>query len=326
MLLFIPSGIKAQDTIQIFLDANFNTSDSINARYKRTATVKYDRYCITTLTLDEQIIHYGEYISLDPWIEDGITKHYSEPNILYSEGKYSNGKLVGKWVYYNTLCPTDTVDYSNIRLLNKNCKTDKKASRSTKEDKQIIDSIKLYLSKNIHIPSRSISKASLFSIQIKSEIDSLGIIQCIELKDNEDDDFKLEMARLLSNYNHQLPLHNSHILNFEYIQDESKYVVVEEMPRFQNGSIDNFRKYILRNLKYPDCAVNKKQGGNVFVNFTVEKNGSVSSVNIVKGIDKCLDDEAIRVVKSSPKWTPGKHKDQLIRVQFTIPIVFINQN
>lgn len=108
-------------------------------------------------------------------------------------------------------------------------------------------------------------------------------------------------------------------------EDAEIFFIVEDMPGFGGEGQDGFRKYIMKNLKYPEIAAENGISGRVFVRFVVEPNGSVSNVNIVRGVDPALDAEAVRVVKSSPKWTPGKQRGKPVRVSFTFPINFVLQ-
>jgi periplasmic protein TonB len=117
------------------------------------------------------------------------------------------------------------------------------------------------------------------------------------------------------------------ILNFvsaeeEYLEEEEIFTIVEEMPTFAGGDISKFRDFISKNLKYPDYAAENGIQGRVFVGFVVERDGSVSNVKVIRGVDPLLDKEAVRVVKSSPKWTPGKQRGVPVRVTFTFPVVF----
>jgi len=108
-------------------------------------------------------------------------------------------------------------------------------------------------------------------------------------------------------------------------QDSSKknyFVVVEEMPKFNNGGIDQAREYIAKNIQYPAIAKNNGIEGKVFVSFVVESNGKVSNIKIVRSVDPSLEKEAIRVIESMPDWTPGKQRGKNIPVQLTLPIVF----
>ena len=109
------------------------------------------------------------------------------------------------------------------------------------------------------------------------------------------------------------------------ISDEPIFFIVEEMPDFREAGPDGFRKYIGENLKYPEEAAKNEISGRVFIQFVVEADGSVNNVKIVRGVDPLLDAEAMRVVKSSPIWTPGKQRGQNVRVSFTFPINFVLQ-
>jgi len=99
----------------------------------------------------------------------------------------------------------------------------------------------------------------------------------------------------------------------------------EVMPKFQGKGADEFRLFISKNLKYPKEA--RKQGieGRVFVSFVIDKNGDVKNVKIERGVHSSLDEEAIRVVKLSPKWEPGKNEGEFVNIQYTFPIVFIHE-
>lgn len=105
---------------------------------------------------------------------------------------------------------------------------------------------------------------------------------------------------------------------------DEPYINVQVMPKFGNGNLDDFRlKYILKNIQYPDEALKNNLTGWVYVEFVVERDGSVSNVNVIKGIDPLLDQEAIRVIKKSPKWTPGLQDNKPVRVKYVVPIQFL---
>jgi protein TonB len=107
--------------------------------------------------------------------------------------------------------------------------------------------------------------------------------------------------------------------------EDEVFFIVEDMPLFQGGPKDNFRAYIQQNLNYPPIAAENGISGRVFVQFAVNSKGEVVDVVVVRGVDPALDKEAVRVVKSSPKWTPGKQRGRPVKVQFTFPIVFVLQ-
>ena len=99
------------------------------------------------------------------------------------------------------------------------------------------------------------------------------------------------------------------------------YQTVEEMPKFPGGEAELFH-YISKNIHYPQEAKEKGIQGRVFIGFIVEKDGSISNVRNLRGVDSELDAEAIRVVESMPRWKPGMHRGEPVRVSYQIPIVF----
>ncbi len=103
--------------------------------------------------------------------------------------------------------------------------------------------------------------------------------------------------------------------------DDEFFMVVENMPEFPGGDL-GLMKYIQKNVRYPAIAKEYNITGKVYVSFIVDKQGKVTNVKVVRGVDKNLDAEAVRVVKSLPKYKPGKQRGKAVRVMFTIPINF----
>ncbi len=99
------------------------------------------------------------------------------------------------------------------------------------------------------------------------------------------------------------------------------FTVVEEMPQFPEGQ-EGMMNFLRDNTRYPVEAMKEGIQGRVICNFIIEKDGSVSEVQIVRGVDPNLDAEAVRVIESMPKWTPGKQKNEVVRTRFTMPIQF----
>ena len=99
------------------------------------------------------------------------------------------------------------------------------------------------------------------------------------------------------------------------------YQIVEEMPQYPGGE-NALMDYVSKNVVYPKEAQEKGISGRVFVSFIVEKDGSVSNVDVKRGIGGGCDDEAVRVIKAMPKWKPGKMKGEPVRVSYMMPIVF----
>jgi protein TonB len=109
----------------------------------------------------------------------------------------------------------------------------------------------------------------------------------------------------------------------EEVTDEEIFFVVEDMPGFQGRGQEGFREWIARNLIYPEAAAKKGIGGRVYVQFAINSKGEVVDAVIVKGVDPLLDQEALRVIMSSPKWEPGRQRGKPVKVQFTFPINFV---
>jgi protein TonB len=86
--------------------------------------------------------------------------------------------------------------------------------------------------------------------------------------------------------------------------------------------MEDFYKYVSKNIEYPKQARRMGIEGKVFVQFVVDKDGSLSDVKVIKGIGAGCDEEAIRVLKESPKWTPGKQRGRPVRVRMSLPIFF----
>lgn len=110
----------------------------------------------------------------------------------------------------------------------------------------------------------------------------------------------------------------------ETIDEQEIFTVVESMPEFPGGQ-QAMMEYIARNIRYPAMARESGIQGRVFVNFVVERDGSVTNVRVLRGIGGGCDEEAIRVVKAMPKWTPGRQRGQAVRVSFNLPVRFTLQ-
>ena len=105
-------------------------------------------------------------------------------------------------------------------------------------------------------------------------------------------------------------------------EEEVVFVVVESMPEFPGGQQALF-KYLSENVKYPVIAQENGIQGSVICQFVVNKDGSIVDVEVVRsGGDPSLDKEAIRVIKSMPKWKPGKQRGKAVRVKYTVPVNF----
>ncbi len=108
----------------------------------------------------------------------------------------------------------------------------------------------------------------------------------------------------------------------EEVDEEEVFFVVEDMPKFKGANLSSFRTFVHNNLDYPKIAKENGVSGRVFVQFDIDTIGKVVNVVVVRGVDPSLDKEAVRVVKSSPLWEPGKQRGKPVKVRFTFPIAF----
>ena len=98
-----------------------------------------------------------------------------------------------------------------------------------------------------------------------------------------------------------------------------------EKPGFNGGDVNEFSKWVAQNMRYPEEAIKKKLSGRVMVSFVVGSDGVIRNVKVLRGVDPILDEEAVRVVSSSPKWTPATKDGKPIAINFTFPVVFVNR-
>lgn len=108
----------------------------------------------------------------------------------------------------------------------------------------------------------------------------------------------------------------------KHVVEETKiFTVVEQMPMYPGGDAA-LMGYLHDNIKYPTVAAENGVQGRVVVGFVVERDGSITDVNILRGVDPSLDREAMRVVKSMPRWNPGKQNGSAVRVKYQVPVSF----
>ena len=109
----------------------------------------------------------------------------------------------------------------------------------------------------------------------------------------------------------------------EVVEEEAiPFQLVEEKPSFQGGDANQFSKWVNSRLVYPEIAKENGVQGRVTLQFTVEKDGTVTKVKVLRSVDPSLDKEAVRVVSMSPKWKPGKQRDRAVPVTYTFPVIF----
>lgn len=108
----------------------------------------------------------------------------------------------------------------------------------------------------------------------------------------------------------------------EVIEDDQPFIIVETMPSFQGGDLNTFRNWVQQNVKFPTIALENGIQGRVVLSFVIEKDGRLTNIQVLQTPDRSLSEEAIRVLNKSPKWSPGKQRNQVVRVKYTLPVDF----
>jgi len=107
------------------------------------------------------------------------------------------------------------------------------------------------------------------------------------------------------------------------VATDDPFFLVEVMPSFRGGDINKFREWVQRRTNYPQAAIESRIQGKVFLTFIIEPDGSVSNVTVVKGVAAIIDDEAVKAIQASPKWSPGLQRGQPVRVRYSMWLNFI---
>jgi protein TonB len=149
----------------------------------------------------------------------------------------------------------------------------------------------------------------------KNVIEELTVVE-----DDEELDDELDID---TEADEETMIQQTDIMIDEPVEEEEPeiFMVVEQMPEFPGGPAALF-KYISQITKYPPIAKENGIQGKVYVQFIVGKDGSINQVKILRGVDPSLDKEAMRVVKSMPKWAPGKQSGKPVFVRYQVPINF----
>ena len=108
----------------------------------------------------------------------------------------------------------------------------------------------------------------------------------------------------------------------EIIEDDQPFLTAETMPSFQGGD----RKWVQDNVRFPQIALENGISGRVVLSFVIEKDGRLTNIQVLMTPDRSLSEEAIRVLNKSPKWSPGKQRNQVVRIKYTLPVDFRMQN
>jgi protein TonB len=123
--------------------------------------------------------------------------------------------------------------------------------------------------------------------------------------DDFSEDFVVEVPTVVEEVVEDVPIYNA-----------------EEMPTFQGGDLNSFRTWVQGRLQYPRMAIENSIQGKVTLKFVIERDGSLTNIEEIQSPDRSLTEEAIRVLKQSPKWSPGKQRNRPVRVFYILPVEF----
>ena len=142
--------------------------------------------------------------------------------------------------------------------------------------------------------------------------------QVIEIVDDEEEVVETETVEMEVQENTEV---QAPVQREEEVVEEQIFTIVEDMPAYPGGELE-MRKYLGKSSKYPQMALDAGIQGTVFLTFEVDKDGKIKDVKVLRGIGGGCDEEAIRVVKAMPQWSPGKQRGKPVRVQFNLPVKF----
>ena len=152
-----------------------------------------------------------------------------------------------------------------------------------------------------------------------------AIPQFSEILTIVDDDVKTDDVIIFDDSDIEVPMYDYRevVVDDPVEEEEVPFVLVEQKPSFQGGDANDFSRWISQHLDYPEIAKANGVQGRVMVQFTVQKDGSVGNVKLLRGVDPSLDKEALRVVALSPKWEPGRQRDRSVNVTYQFPVNFV---
>jgi len=200
-----------------------------------------------------------------------------------------------------------------------------------------VNSFRNWVAKNLKYPEIAVKKGITGKVYVQYAVNSKGEVVDVKVIRSASPSLDEEAVRVVSSSPKWEPakqkgtkVKQQFTIPIAFVNDEQKsqqtgeqvFIVVEQQASFQGGSVDQFRDWVNKNLKYPDIAIKKGISGKVYVQYAVNSKGEVVDVKVVRGVATSLDEEAVRVISSSPKWEPAKQKGTKVKQQFTIPIAF----
>ncbi len=135
-------------------------------------------------------------------------------------------------------------------------------------------------------------------------------------------DTKIETDMSFAEFDEDTEIEQIVAVEEEEVEDDQPFLRAETMPSFQGGDLNTFRKWVQDNVRFPQIALENGIQGRVTLTFVIEKDGRLTNIQVLQTPDRSLSEEAIRVLSKSPKWSPGKQRNQTVRVKYTLPVDF----
>lgn len=270
---------------------NAQTGADSTSFIRMITTMENGYYEIRELTRDSVLLYKGRLSLTDPEIRDGRFYFFHPDGTIEAMGRYNTDVPVGKWVYFGRDFDTlAVIDYDQVLvrpdLPDFNIEVVRALSESPRWEpaEQEGIAVNFMMSLLIHFNDDEIDG-------IENILGEKAVMEEIN-------------RNLLSGANDTV-------------------ITVDVMPLFNGGDPAlEFRKFIAMNLKYPESAAEQGIGGRVIVQFTVRPDGSLDEISVINKVHPALATEAMRVVASSPKWTPGRSDGEPVPVVFTFPFTF----
>ena len=187
---------------------------------------------------------------------------------------------------------------------------EKKESILTAENTEVIEDEMVPITQETPPPPPEAPKIPILSDQIDIVDDNIEV-ESLNINLEDSDDLGVEIMDYVEE-----------VVEEEVEEEAIPFQLVEEKPKFQGGDANAFSKWVAENLNYPEIAKENGVQGRVMLQFTVNPNGTISDIKVLRGVDPSLDKEAVRVVSKSPKWTPGRQRDRAVKVTYTFPVIF----
>lgn len=190
-----------------------------------------------------------------------------------------------------------------------------------------------YITNNVHYPKTEKEKGIQGKVFVGFVIEKDGAVSDVEIKRGISEECDAEAVRVVKGMPNWEPGKQSGIvvrtamvlpINFKIVAppiDTTIYDAVEKMPSFPGGEIMMY-DFLARNVRYPQRAREDGYSGTVYVRFVVEPDGSITNIEVAKGVGGGCSEEAVRVVKMMPNWIPGEAFGKKVRVTYTLPINF----